>query len=240
MTDEPVAQPQGQPEGEPAAVEQFQLDPRFKTVEDQAKAYKEAEKLMTQRAQEAAELKRQLEQERLVRQTPQPVAQPVAQPEEDLNELYWKEPAKVMERLIGKHIEPFYTDRYEMQKAKYANDPEFQKHVAQIDQMVSINPQLKNQTGIVDKLYRVARAMEFDPDSERKRIEAEVMARFQSKQAGLVEGAGSPGAGPTPVATLADLTDEEKRVAVKFNSDLPQAEAFKKYAERKAKWAQGV
>jgi hypothetical protein len=170
-------------------------------------------------------------------QPQQPVAPPA--PEEDLNELYWKEPAKVIERLIGKQIEPFYVDRYEMQKAKYADDPIFKKHAPQIDQMVAAQPELRTKAGIVDQLYRVARAMEFDPDAERKRIEADVMARFNLKQAGSLEGAGTP-LGATPSTPLAELSDDEKRVATKFYPDLAPREAYKNYASNKSKWAQGA
>lgn len=168
-----------------------------------------------------------------------PVQLAAAQPEEDLNELYWKEPAKVMEKLIGKHIEPFYEDRYEMQKAKYANDPNFQKYSSQIDQMVKTQPELKTKAGIVDQLYRVVRAMEFDPDAERKRIEAEVMQKFNLKQAGSLEGAGTP-PGVTPTTAAVDLTDDQKKVAVKFYPDLAPQDAYKAYSANLVKWQQGA
>ena len=183
----------------------------------------------------AKEEARQL-QERM--QQPPPVVTPPPV-EEDLNELYWKEPAKVMEKLIGKYVEPFVEDRYELQKGKYAADPEFRKYAPKIDEMVKMQPQLKQQPGIVDKLYKVVRAMEFDPEAERQRIRQEEVAKLQTKQGSLVEGAGSPGAGPAPTPTI-DLTDDEKKTAEKFNPGINPQEAHKKYAEKKAKWLQGA
>ncbi len=243
MADEPVKQ--GQPTDTPAAPAaepkpEVILDPRFKTIEDQAKAYKEAETKMQHESQKRAELERQNQelQTRLSQHgTPSAPAAPA--PEEDLDELYWKSPSKVMQRIIEKQIEPFFEDRYEMQKQKYASDPVFQRYAPQIDQMIKAQPELKQRPGIVDQMYKVVRALEFDPEAERKRIEAEVTQRLSNKQTGSLEGAGAP-AGATPSTPGNELSDDEKRVAIKFNPDLAPAEAYKKYATAKTKWAQGA
>lgn len=165
---------------------------------------------------------------------------PAKQPaQEDLNELYWQKPAEVIGRLVQQYVEPFVEDRYELQKQKYAGDPDFQKYAPAIDQMVKAQPALRQQPGIVDKLYRAARAMDFDPNAEKERIRQEVLKELQTKQGGAVEGAGAAAAGGG-AGQLPDLSSDEKRVAEKFYPDLPQADAYKKYAENKGKWMQGA
>jgi hypothetical protein len=231
-----ATQAQGEAARAAAVVPEFTLDPRFKSVEDQATAYKEAEKKMTQESQKRADLERQ-NQELLARQQQQ-ATQAAPPPPPNYNELFWQNPAEVIERLVERQVAPFIEDRYELQKQKYVSDPNFNKYSVQIDQMVQFQPGLKQQPGIVDKLYRVVRAMEFNPDEERKRIEAEVTARLEGKTAGLVEGAGTPtGAAPTlPVV----LSEDEKRTALKFHPELTPDAAYKLYGERKVKHQTGV
>lgn len=233
---EPTEAPQGG--AEPVAPSRPDyLDARFTSVEEQAKAYKEAETKMQQESGKRAELERQ-NRELLARQTPTlPIASP--QPEPDLNELYWQKPAEVMEKLVQKHVEPFYEDKYEAQKQMLlTKDPAYAKYFPQIDAMVKAQPGLKKQPGIVEKLYKVASALEFDPDAERKRIEERVRNEMQMKIGTSLEGVGSPPTG-TP-SSLPELSSDEKRVAEKFHRDLSPQEAHKKYAESKLKWAQGA
>ena len=187
------------------------------------------------------------EETRLANQRPQysapaPAAPPA--PEENLDELYWTSPTKVLEKILDRRlsqaVDPFYEDRYEMQKAKYANDPNFQRYAPQIDELIRTDPKLKSQPGVVDKLYRAVRAMEFDPDAERKRIEAEVIQRMQNKQTGSLESAGTPPGATPPASQQINLTDDEKRVAIKFNPSISADEAYKKYQANKSKWQQGA
>lgn len=240
---EPTEQ-QGGAEGQQQQQQQQQdsrpdyLDARFNSVEEQARAYKEAEKKMQQDSQRAAELERQ-NRELLARQQAPAVQAPQQQEQVDLNELYWKEPASVMDRLVQKHVEPFFDERFEMQKnALKAENPGAEKYFPQVDAMVKAQPGLKNKPGIVRQLVRVASAMEFDPDAERKRIEDKVRAEIQGKVVTGVEGAGAAHAG-TP-SSLPELTIDEKRAAEKFHRDLLPTEAHKKYAENKLKLQQGA
>lgn len=237
-TPEELAEQQAQEEAAKAAAaaepkpEEI-LDPRFKTIEEQAKAYKEAEKKMTQSTQEAAELRRQ-NQELLARQQ-QP---PVATPPPDYNAMFWQNPAEVIGKIVEGYVAPFVEDRFELQKGRYAQDPNFKRYEPQIDQMVKMQPELKKQPGIVDKLYKVVRAMEFDPDTERKRIEEEVRAQIQGKQINSVEGTGTPsGAAPSQNA---ELDDKERAVALKFYPDMKPQDAFKRYGDNKIKSRQGA
>jgi hypothetical protein len=231
---EPTEQQGGAEQGTPSRPEY--LDARFTSVEEQAKAYKEAEKLMQQKSQRAAELERQ-NQELLSRQQAVPAVAP--QEQVDYNELYWKEPATVMDRLVQKHVEPFFEERFEMQKnALKAENPGAEKYFPQIDAMVKAQPGLKNKPGIVKQLVKVASAMEFDPDAERKRIEAQVRAEITGKVQTGVEGAGAAQAGTQ--TQLPELTADEKRAAEKFHRDLTPFEAYKKYAENKVKFQTGA
>lgn len=206
------------------------LDSRFATPEDQAKAYKEAEKKMQQEANARAELERQ-NRELLGRQVP--AAPPVDEGKDD--ELFWQQPTKVIQKIIDRQLQagvaPFIEDRYQMQKNTYANDADFKRYEPQIDQLVAAQPELKKQPGVVDKLYKVVRAMEFDPEAERKRIEAEVMQKHNIKVAGMTEGAGAvKDFAPTPKA---ELSSEEQSVAKRLYSELPPAKAYEKYAAAK-------
>ncbi len=224
---EPTPQEGGTPE--PKVERPDYLDSRFNSVEDQAKAYKEAEKKMQQEANARAELERQ-NRELLARQVPAPP--PV---QENLDELFWQKPTEVMGRLINRQLQegvrPFIEDRYNMQKERYANDADFKRYEPQIDQLVAAQPELKTQPGVVDKLYKVVRAMEFDPEAERKRIEAEVMQKHNIKVAGMAEGAGSVrDIDPTPKAVL---SADEQLAARKIYSDLPPAKAYERYAVAK-------
>ena len=161
-------------------------------------------------------------------------------PEPDLNEAYWQKPAEVVRKIVAEMVDPFIEDRYELQKAKYATDPDFSKYAPQIDNMVKMQPELRKQPGIVDKLYRAARAMEFDPNAERERIRQQVLEEMKLKTGSSVEGAGTPPGTPPSTITGNELNDNERKVAQKFYPDLSQQEAFKKYAENKAKWMQGA
>ncbi|HEY6022307.1 MAG TPA: hypothetical protein VIY48_21355, partial [Candidatus Paceibacterota bacterium] len=204
------------------------LDPRFKTPEDQAKAYKEAEKKMQQEAQTRAELERQNRE--LLGRMQQPVV-PQA-PEANYNELFWQNPAEVMDKLLEKRVQaavqPFIESGYQVQKEAYANDPEFRKYEPIIDQMAASQPGLKSRPGAVKELYRVVRSM--DPNYE-KSIEERIRQEYQSKTASAVEGAGTP-ASPKPTSRV-ELSAEEQAVAMKFYPELSKQEAFKKYHDSK-------
>lgn len=235
MPDEvtPVAEPTppegGAPESTEVPVTEERpdwLDARFKTAEDQAKAYREAEKMAQQKSQRAAELERQ-NQELLGR-----ITTPVAQPETNYDELFWQKPTEVMKNLIGSQVQaavqPFIEDGYQMQKSKYANDASFKKYEPMIDQITTAQPQLKAKRGVVDELYRVARSM--DPEYERS-VEERIRQELQQKIGGSVEGAGTPG--NIKPAQKMDLSAEEKAVAERFYGDLSPQEAHKKYYEAK-------
>jgi len=247
----PVEEPKGsaEPVAEPVVekVEEVEkpdwLDPRFKTVEDQAKAYKESERLMTQKAQRASELERQLLERQF--QPKLDPAPPVAPPvEENLDEQFWQKPTSVIDKVVSRRIaeverkmEPLAEDRFERQKVKYANDPLFKELEPQIDHVFKLQPHLRNQEGSMDYVYKFLAAQNFNPQTERERIRQEIMAERAgaNKVAGGVEGVGSPSAGPVASPKM-DLNDDEKATALKFYSDIPKQEAYKRYYDSRQKW----
>lgn len=232
MGDEPLQT--GQPETSPAEPVESPdyLDPRFKTVEDQARAYKEAEKKMQQEAQRRAELERQ-NQELLGRVQQPPQAAPPAEPPVNEDQLFWEKPTEVMKRIVGQYVSPFVDDRYEMQKTQFRQDPNFAKYEPEIDQMIRMQPELKQKPTVVSDLYKIIRARDFDPVTERERIKAEIMAEMQGKAAAGLEAPGSP---PVLQAPPVELTAEEKRAALGIYGNVPQEEAFKKYADAKTRY----
>lgn len=219
------------------------LDPRFKTVEDQAKAYREAENKMQHEAQRRSLLERELQ----MRQQPvTPTVTPEV-PQENLDELFWQKPTEVIRKLVGsqlgdvtKQFEPFIEDRFQMQKSKYAQDATFKEYEPQIDQVFRLQPQLKNQPGSLDYVYNFLKAQNFDPNAERERLKAEVRAELTgaNRQAGQVEGGGNPGAGPSATPKM-ELNAEEQRAATRFYSELSPQEAYKRYAASKLNWSKG-
>lgn len=220
------------------------LDARFKTVEDQAKAYREAETKMQHEAQRRAILERELQ----MRQQ-QPVGPPQSQelPQENLDELFWQKPTEVIDKLVGrklsevtKQFEPIIEDRFQMQKSKYANDATFKEYEPQIDQVFRLQPQLKQQPGSLDYVYNFLRAQNFDPNAERERMKAEIKAELTgaNRQTGQIEGGGAPATGPMTTPKM-ELSADEQRAAIRFYGDLPPQEAYKRYFESKQQWAKG-
>lgn len=242
----PAAEPAPEGGGAPAPVEPPKpdfLDPRFKTVEDQARAYREAERKMQQESQRRALLERELQARQ--QQTVVPQAQP--EPQEDLDQIFWQKPTEVINKVFERRLqdvtqqfEPFIDDRLNFQKAKYANDPVFKELEPQIDQVFRLQPQLKRQAGSVDYVYNFLRAQTFDPNQERERIRQEVEAQMRggNRQTGQVEGVGAPSGGPTATPKM-ELSDDEQRAATRFYSDLPPQQAYERYWKSKQAWNKG-
>lgn len=218
------------------------LDARFKTVEDQAKAYREAEKKMQHEAQRSASLERELQ----MRQQ-QPIAPPTQPEPENLDELFWQKPTEVIGKLVGrqlsevtKQFEPIIEDRFQMQKSKYANDATFKEYEPQIDQVFRLQPQLKQQPGSLDYVYNFLRAQNFDENAVRERMKAEIRAELTgaNRQTGQIEGGGAPSTGPTTTPKM-ELSADQQRTALKLYDNLPPQEAYKRYGESLANWAKG-
>lgn len=207
---------------------------RFKTHEEASAAYPEAEKAMTQALQEAADLKRQFQELQNMQVTQQPAAQ---QPQEDINELFWKSPVEVINRVVAQGLEPVYKNYYETQKDKFRSDPEFQKYESQIDFIANQYPNLKTQTNIIGQLYKMVKGLNFDEGAYKNQVREEVKNEMLNTQLGSVEGgsAGRLPGGNLPVNQ--ELSDDEKRVAEKFYmpDGLSREDAYKKYAEVKVK-----
>lgn len=248
-TETPVETPaavEAEPVVETPAKPDF-LDPRFNTVEDQARAYRDAEKKMQQEANRRAALERELSM-RQYQESQRPATPQVnAEPQENLDETFWQKPTEVIDKLVSrrlgevtKQLEPFVEDRLNQQKSKYANDPVFKELEPQIDQVFKLQPELKKQAGSVDYIYNFLRAQTFDPAMERERIKAEIRAEMTgaNRQTGQIEGAGSPSAGPAPTPKM-ELTDDERRAAQRFYSDMPPQEAYKRYWTSKQAWNKG-
>ena len=239
---EPVVEPVVEPAVEEVAKPDW-LDPRFENVEAQAKAYKEAEKFMTQKSQEAADLKREL----LTRQFQAPVVEaPKPEPELDgnLDEQFWQKPTSVIDKIVERRMgqierkmEPLETDRFERQKVKYADDPVFKELEPQIDQVFKLQPALRKQEGSLDTVYKFLAAQSFNPQAERERIKSELIAERAgaNKVKGGVEGVGSQGAGPAATPKM-ELDSDQQKTALKFYPDLAPQEAYKKYHASLTKW----
>ena len=206
---------------------------RFKTPEDVTKAYSELEPKFTQASQEAAELRRQL-QELQARQV-QPVTPQTEEP--DINDLFFQEPAKAVEQIVKKALDPLITSNFSREKEAYRSDPDFAKHEAEIDAIVSQMPNLKTQPGIVGQLFKMVKGLHFDEKEYEQQIRGKVQAEIAGKVGSSLEG-GIPPNLPSNAKTV-ELTAEEKRVARRFNPGLEPEMAYKKYAEKKAKCGGG-
>lgn len=217
------------------------LDPRFKSVEDQAKAYRDSEKAMHMANQRRSEVERELAARSMV-PPPQPPAEQAPPEPEVSDDMFWQNPVKVIEKVVQKQLgsmdrklEPLMEDRFTRQLDKYANDEDFKTYSPQIEQVFKLQPQLRNQPGAVDYVYNFLRAQNFNPDDERRRIEAKVRNELSGKAAPPLEG-GSPPAEFKPTPKV-ELSEDERRAALRFYSDLPPQEAYKKYHATKAKWS---
>jgi hypothetical protein len=212
---------------------------RFKSKDEVVTAYPEAEKLMTQATQEAADLRRQNQelQERINQQQVQP-----PKPDEvDYDELFWKKPTEVISKMIRQSIEPLTGNYYEQQKSVLRNDPEFIRLEPQIDQIANMYPDVKTKPEAVKQLFKMVKGLNFDEVEFEKRMREKIAIEQGRKIEGSIEGAGA-GRDSFASTEKVELTEEEKKVALKWyegqgitNPD----EAYKKYAEAKKSYAGG-
>lgn len=225
--------PEGAGGPEPQGQDQELILGRFKTQDELVKAYQEAEKAMTQALQDKAVYERQFQE----LQNMQINQQPVQQPQEDDNELFWKSPVEVINRVVARSVEPLSKTYFEMQKEKFRSDPEFQKYESQIDFIASQYPNLKTQPNIIGQLYKMVKGLNFNEDEYKNRVREEVKNEMLNKNLGSIEG-GS--AAPYPTGNIPikiELSDDEKQVAEKFYmpDGFSREDAYKKYAEAKVK-----
>lgn len=206
---------------------------RFKSQDELAKAYQEAEAKMTQEAQKRAEYERRLQELEAVRQQQTPPPQ-----EEDINELFWREPARAVEKVFAKMVDPLVEDRYEATKANLrANDPDFAMYEANLDTLVRQKPELRTARGGVEQAYKMVKGFMFDPVSYERKLREKWEAERSGKIGGSLEGAShTPPIGST---TQVSLSDEEKKVAIRFYDDVPPEQAIAKYADAKARKERG-
>ena len=232
-----VEQPQVIPETPPAEGAEQSLLGRFNSPEELAKSYQELEKKFTQTSQQNAEYAR-LQQENQVRQMFTPPTPAPPKPEENMNEMFWQNPAEVLqkltERVIDSRLDFVYDQNYEAQKAQYANDPQFKQYEQQIDMVVKQQyPELRKQPGVVSQLYKMVRGLSFDEDSFKRQV---IEDYERSKLAGAnsgIEGASPPSS--AQVRQPINLSDDEKRVALQFYPDIKPDEAYQRYAASKSK-----
>ena len=210
---------------------------KFKEQSELEKAYTELETKLTSSGQELGELKRVVG-ELQTRVVTQQTVVPQEEEEEDEDQEYFKSPAKAVRKLIEQALEPIATATFVQQKDSLRSDPLFVKYEAEIDTIVNQIPSLKKQPGVVGQLFKMVKGMHYDPAEEEKRIRGLIKDEQDGKVAGSLEG-GSSG-GIQKVGKQADLTSDEKRIAVRFNPGIPADEAYKKYAEKKAKYGGGA
>jgi hypothetical protein len=207
---------------------------RFKSQDDLVKSYKELETKFTQGSQEAADLKRMI-QELQVR-----VPQQQKEEQVDLDTVYWEKPSKLREDLLNdvrKLLEPLAMTQFQVEKTHLKSDPMFVKYEAEIDQLIGqLPPQLKSQPGMLGELFTLVKGRHQNEilEDERKRIRKEIEEGREGAIFGSLE---EPSGGEhlSNKTRLPSLTDEEKRVAEQFNPELSKADAHKKYAEKKVK-----
>jgi hypothetical protein len=208
---------------------------RFKTPDDLAKAYQEAETKMTQEAQKRAELERQNQelQVRIQQNPPQQQQQQAA--EVNYDELFWQKPTEVINTMIRRNMEPFTMTYWEQQKSAFRQDPNFVKLEPQIDAIASQYPDVKTKPGSVEQLYKMVQGLTFDPVAYENQIREKIKKEEEQKRTGLVEGA--QGRETFTANTEVQLTEEEKHVArnmyAAFGVTDPN-EAYKKYAAAKS------
>ncbi len=200
---------------------------KFKTQEDLTKSYSELEASFTRMSQELAENKRAM----VELQTRQPVRP--EEEEQDVDDLFFREPAKATEKVIKSAIGPIYNFLYEQQKEKFRDDPDFVKYESEIDTLINMQPGLKMQPGIIGQVLKMVKGLHFDPADFKRKVLEEHQASNREKTEGGLEGASAPG--DIGKKTEIKLTSDEQRVAVRFNPGLSKEEAYKKYAEKKAK-----
>lgn len=203
---------------------------RFATQADLERAYSELEGEHTRKSQELADHKRMLQE---LQQQQQYQQQQHTPEEEDPNQLFFEAPAQATEKVVNKAMQPLYNFMYEQQKDKFRADPLFLKYEAEIDQLANMQPSVKMQSGSVAQMFKMVKGLHYE-DLEAN-LREQIKAEGRAKIGGSLEGSDAPHLPGNTDLKLPELSDEEKRVAVKFNSGIPKEEAYKKYAEKKAK-----
>lgn len=165
------------------------------------------------------------------RRTQELTKQPKA-PEADASEQFWQDPTGSIEKIISKRFEPLIQGQYESQKASMRTDPEFLKYEPHIDQIVNMYPNLKEQSGIVPQLYKMVKGLFFDEADFERRVREKIKMESVNKMGASLESGGAP---PNTPAIKYELTPDEKKVALKFHQGIAPDEAYKKYAEAKAR-----
>lgn len=220
---DPAAQSSGSvKEPEPKTQEQELILGRFKTEDELANAYRELEKAYTQSQQYLSEVQRRTQE--LTKQQ--------KEPEADASEQFWQDPTGSIEKIISKRFEPLIQGQYESQKASMRTDPEFLKYEPHIDQIVNMYPNLKEQAGIVPQLYKMVKGLFFDEADFERRVREKIKMESVNKMGASLESGGAP---PNMPAIKYELTPDEKKVALKFHQGIAPDEAYKKYAEAKAR-----
>lgn len=206
---------------------------KFKTSEDLANSYTALEAEFTRKNQELAANKHALEELQRVR--PQ---EPVQEDDEDDDQLFFQQPAKATEKVVSRAMSPIYEFLYEQQKESLRSNPDFVAYEQEIDALLNLQPQMKMKPGIVAQVFKMVKGLHFDPESYKKQVitehqEAE-KARREGKVLDSLEGSAAPEVN-RGAKTEPKLSDEEKKVALKFNPGVSAEEAYKKYAEKKVK-----
>jgi len=202
---------------------------RFKTADDLASAYKELEGEFTRKSQTLSEKERMLTE----LQTTPPYRQEPGEDEDDDDQLFFKEPAKAIEKVVRKIVDPLFTSTYNHQKEAFKSDPDFLKYENEIDNIITQFPKLKTQPNIVGQIFKMVKGLYFDPVEFESKVREKLKTEHHEKVAGGLEGS-TPSEGLSGT-TPTNLTDDEKRVAIRFNPGITKEEAYKKYAEKRVK-----
>jgi len=204
---------------------------KYKTQKELEDAYSEVQAEFTRKSQELADTKRVLE----TLQTRQNTE--MEEPEEDDDQLFFREPAKATQKVVLSALNPIYEFLYEQQKQTLRDNPktkdEFAKYEAEVDTLIAMQPQLKVKPGVVAQAFRMVQGLHFNPDEFTRKVLADHQATNGGKVADSLEGVTSPGI--PEKKEVVNLTAEEKKVALRFNAGMSEEEAYKKYAEKKAK-----
>jgi len=209
---------------------------KFKTSNELEKAYSELESKFTQTAQEAAATKKTVEELQAKIQTVQVEARPE---EEDDENLIFTNPKLAIEKAVQKAIEPFVRGSAESNIENFCSlHPEFEPYKEKVKEFVKQNPNAAKQPGEIGQLFKAVRGLEFDPVAFEKEVREKLKKESQDKVNGsLAEG--DAGGLPENNSKKITLSEEEKRVARKFNPGLSPEKAYERYVGLKTKHGGG-
>jgi hypothetical protein len=140
---------------------------------------------------------------------------------------FWSDPMGQINKIFDTKLQGVADTLFESQKENVRNKySDFSKYEKEIDELIKQAPQFKNQTGVVDKLYKMVKGLYSDD------LEAELRQKIQDehddKVGSSLEGGSPPADAPK---SKTNLTEEQKVIAHKMMPDLDREKAEEEYAK---------